>query len=230
VLDLRASTRKIRIIHSFFLGPSTRRLPFLQRRPWLRPTSPLQSELFAIWEVQTRNSLDLAALPYTSTWFRRRLWPSRRTRHMQRLAINTSITARTRQTSPTAGPRADRPRYHAHTSQYTGWQWRNFVPHLRQLVFAAILWAKLVKMFFACCDITYRWPRARYCSQLMTSKWKPTISVFGERRSWPVHMQKIKVKGQVVQKLEYKQTDRWTHVQTNGQSQIYYILVNADCS
>jgi len=23
--------------------------------------------------------------------------------------------------------------------QYTGWQWRNFVPHLRQLIFATIL-------------------------------------------------------------------------------------------
>ena len=30
---------------------------------------------------------------------------------------------------------------------YIGWQWRNFVPYLCQLVFAAILWVKLLQMF-----------------------------------------------------------------------------------
>jgi len=30
---------------------------------------------------------------------------------------------------------------------YIGWQWRNIVPYLCQLVFAAILWLKLLEMF-----------------------------------------------------------------------------------
>ena len=30
---------------------------------------------------------------------------------------------------------------------YIGWQWRNFVSYLCQLVFAAILWEKLLEMF-----------------------------------------------------------------------------------
>jgi len=36
-----------------------------------------------------------------------------------------------------------------------GWQWRNFVPYLCQLVFAAILWVKLLEMFVAMMSFKY---------------------------------------------------------------------------
>ena len=46
---------------------------------------------------------------------------------------------------------------------YTGWQWRNFVPYLCQLVFSAILWVKLGRNV-CYCDITDIW---RFVSKLM---------------------------------------------------------------
>jgi len=36
-----------------------------------------------------------------------------------------------------------------------GWQWRNFVPYLCQLVFAAILWVKLWEMFVTVISLKY---------------------------------------------------------------------------
>ena len=36
---------------------------------------------------------------------------------------------------------------HFHCNTYIGRQWRNFVTYLCQLVFAAILWVKLLEMF-----------------------------------------------------------------------------------
>jgi len=38
---------------------------------------------------------------------------------------------------------------------YIGWQWRNFVPYLCQLVFAAILWVKLSEMFVTLLSLKY---------------------------------------------------------------------------
>ena len=38
---------------------------------------------------------------------------------------------------------------------YIGWQWRNFVSHLCLLVFAAILWVKLLEMFVAVISSKY---------------------------------------------------------------------------
>jgi len=35
-------------------------------------------------------------------------------------------------------------------------------------------------------------------------------SIQGELRSWPIHMQKVKVKGQLVRKIKCKPTDGWT--------------------
>jgi len=50
---------------------------------------------------------------------------------------------------PWCGQPSDRGRLKNRTEQnqnevYIGWQWRNFVPYLCQLVFAAILWVKLL--------------------------------------------------------------------------------------
>ena len=38
---------------------------------------------------------------------------------------------------------------------YIGWRWRNFVPYLCQLVFAAILWVKLREMFVTVIVLKY---------------------------------------------------------------------------
>ena len=38
---------------------------------------------------------------------------------------------------------------------YTRWQWRNFVPYLCQLVFAAILWVKLSEVFVTLLSLKY---------------------------------------------------------------------------
>jgi len=38
---------------------------------------------------------------------------------------------------------------------YIAWQWRNFVPHPCQLVFAAILWVKLLGMFVTLLSLKY---------------------------------------------------------------------------
>jgi len=49
--------------------------------------------------------------------------------------------------------------------KYTGWQWRNFVPYLRRLVFTAILWVKLsYRAYVSYCDIA----KMRFVSQSMT--------------------------------------------------------------
>ena len=46
-------------------------------------------------------------------------------------------------------------------SKYIGWQWRNFVPYLCQLVFAAFLWVKLLEMFVTLLSLNTLW---RYVS------------------------------------------------------------------
>jgi len=40
--------------------------------------------------------------------------------------------------------------------------------------------------------------------------------------AWPIYMQKVKIKGHLAQKLEWKQTNRRTHRQTNGGDCIAY--------
>jgi len=39
--------------------------------------------------------------------------------------------------------------------QYIGWQWRNLVPYLRQLVFGAILWVKPLEIIFTVISLKY---------------------------------------------------------------------------
>ena len=47
------------------------------------------------------------------------------------------------------------PYCHHANGQYIGWQWRNFVHYLCQLVFVAILWVKLLEMFVTLILIKY---------------------------------------------------------------------------
>ena len=62
-----------------------------------------------------------------------------------------AVDSQTHRSTPTSSARLHTTNAHL----YTRWQWRHFVPYVRQLVSAAILWVKLLEMFVTLVSLKY---------------------------------------------------------------------------